>query len=101
MKEGDKPVNASMIFTDSRDYLLSNGNLAATEIPFEGTSNGTYNSVTRLTKEEYRYDHIMFRNCSVSNYRSYRTTYSVAEDASMTQWFPSDHLPISVEIVLP
>ena len=101
MKEGDKPVNASMIFTDSRDYLLSNGNLAATEIPFEGTSNGTYNSVTRLTKEEYRLDHIMFRNCSVSNYRSYRTTYSVAEDASMTQWFPSDHLPISVDVVLP
>ena len=97
--EGDN-ANAGLVFTDVRSALKEADKLSNHEIGYPGTNNGTYNSVSALSKESERIDHIMFRNCSVSNYSSYRNTYTVAEDPTKSAWFPSDHLPISVEIVL-
>ena len=92
--------NATLVFTDARSALKEAGTLSNHEVGYPGTNNSTYNSVSALSKESERIDHIMFRNCSVSNYASYRNTYTVAEDPNKSAWFPSDHLPISVEVVL-
>ena len=92
--------NTTLVFTDARSALKEAGTLSNHEIGYPGTNNSTYNSVSALSKESERIDHIMYRNCTVSNYASYRNTYTVAEDPSKFAWFPSDHLPISVEVVL-
>lgn len=92
--------NTTLIFTDARSALKEAGTLSNHEVGYPGTNNSTYNSVSALSKESERIDHIMYRNCTVSNYASYRNTYTVAEDPSKFAWFPSDHLPISVEVVL-
>ena len=97
--EGDN-ANTGLVFTDARSALKEAGTLSNHEVGYPGTNNSTYNSVSALSKESERIDHIMFRNCSVSNYASYRNTYTVAEDPNKSAWFPSDHLPISVEVVL-
>ena len=90
-----------MPFTDARDYLVENGKLPYGERGIVGTSVGSENNPYRLRQDKYRYDHILFRNCKVSGYTAYRMTYRVAADPSQTDWFPSDHLPLSVYVVLP
>ena len=92
--------NTTLTFTDARESLKAADKLSAHEIGYPGTNNGNFNSVSSLSKEAERIDHIMFRNCTVSNYNSYRNTYRAAEDATGYAWFPSDHLPISVDVVL-
>lgn len=90
-----------MPFVDARDYLAENGGLPYGEIGIIGTSVGSENKTSRLREDKYRYDHILFRNCEVSGYTTYRKTYTVAADPSKTEWYPSDHLPLSVYVVLP
>lgn len=92
--------NTTLAFTDARSALKEAGTLSNHEIGYPGTSNGTFNSSSSISKESERIDHIMFRNCSVANYASYRNTYTVAEDPDKSAWFPSDHFPISVDVVL-
>lgn len=89
-----------MPFVDARDYLVENGRLPYGERGIVGTSVGSENNPHRLRQDKYRYDHILFRNCEVSGYTTYRMTYRVAADPSQTDWFPSDHLPISVFVNL-
>ena len=90
-----------MPFIDARDYLVENGGLPYGEQGIIGTSVGSENNPKRLREDKYRYDHIIFRNCEVSGYTTYRKTYTVAADPSKTEWYPSDHLPLSVYVVLP
>lgn len=93
----DEP-NGTLVFTDSRDYLASNSMLASSEKGLPGTSNGEKNDTAeRFSRELYRVDHIVYRNCSVSNYTTYRRIYTFENDF----WYPSDHLPISVNVLLP
>lgn len=90
-----------MPFIDARDYLVENNRLPYGEKGIIGTSVGANNTPTRLRDDKYRYDHILFRNCEVSGYTTYRKTYTVDADPNKTEWYPSDHLPLSVYVVLP
>ena len=96
----DGDANSTLPFTDSRDYLAGLDRLASSEKGLPGTSVGTWNSGAYVKSESHRYDHIMFRNVSVSNYKSYKKTFTVSADDTNTLWFPSDHLPVSVDVVL-
>lgn len=99
--DSEAPQNTTLVFTDVRDYLKANDALAATEYGYIGTNNGTYNSAHHLRDADERLDHIMFRGaCQVSNYRTYRNTFTVEEDPLKIQWFPSDHVPVSADFVL-
>lgn len=92
--------NTTLVFTDARDYLSSEGKLNSSETGFPGTSVSTWNIANYLKSEKHRLDHIMFRNCNVSNYKSYRKTYSVDADSSDSFWYPSNHIPVSVDVAL-
>ena len=96
----DDAPNTTLPFTDARDYLAEQDKLSYSEKGYPGTSVGIWNWGSYLKSEAHRLDHIMFRNVSVSNYKCYRKTFSVAADDSGMLWFPSDHLPISVDVVL-
>ena len=98
--ENETKEENPMPFIDARDHLVENGRLPYGENRIIGTSVGANNDPSRLREDKYRYDHILFRNCEVSGYTTYRKTYRVAADPSQTDWFPSDHLPISVFVNL-
>lgn len=91
----------SLPFTDSRVYLATKGKLLSSEVGIVGTSVGTDNNSSRLRQSIYCLDHILFRNCEVSGYMTYRKTYTVPADDSKMYWYPSDHLPLSVFVTLP
>lgn len=97
----DGTPNTTLVFNDVRDYLASQDKLASSEKGLPGTSVGTWNTATYIKAESHRYDHIMFRNCSeVTNFKSFKRTFTVDADATNTFWYPSDHLPLSVDVVL-
>lgn len=90
----------SLAFADSRTYLAESDRLPASEIGIVGTSVGSGNNTARLRESKYCLDHILFRNCEVSGYKTYRKTYRVPADSKCTDWYPSDHLPLSVYVEL-
>lgn len=93
-------TNSTLPFTDARDYLASQNKLSASENGYPGTSVGTWNMGSYIKSESHRFDHIMYRNVTVSNYKCYKKTFTVGADSSNTLWYPSDHLPLSVDVVL-
>ena len=97
----DTDPNTTLSFTDARDYLVAQDKLSSSEKGLPGTSVGQWNEGSYIKSEGHRYDHIMFRNVtSVTNYKSYKKTFYVGDDTSNTPWYPSDHLPVSVDVVL-
>lgn len=97
----DGTPNTTLVFTDVRDYLAGQDKLASSEKGLPGTSVSTWNTASYIKSEKHRLDHIMFRNCSqVTNYKSFKRTFTVDADATNTFWYPSDHLPLSVDVVL-
>lgn len=97
----DEDPNTTLPFTDARDYLVAQDKLSSSEKGLPGTSVGQWNEGSYIKSEGHRYDHIMFRNVTtVTNYKSYKKTFLVPEDETSMLWYPSDHLPVSVDIVL-
>lgn len=93
--------NTTLPFTDARDYLVAQDKLSSSEKGLPGTSVGQWNEGSYIKSEGHRYDHIMFRNVTtVTNYKSYKKTFLVPDDETSMLWYPSDHLPVSVDIVL-
>ena len=93
--------NTTLSFTDARDYLVAQDKLSSSEKGLPGTSVGQWNEGSYIKSEGHRYDHIMFRNVTtVTNYKSYKKTFLVPEDETSMLWYPSDHLPVSVDVVL-
>lgn len=97
----DGTSNTTLVFNDVRDYLASQDKLASSEKGLPGTSVSTWNTASYIKSESHRLDHIMFRKCTtVTNFKSFKRTFTVDADATNTFWYPSDHLPLSADFVL-